>query len=165
VTNLRLPGQYDERLFWSVGLQGPYYNWNRWYLPGVGRYLELDPIALGEGFNGFGSPWYNYALSNPLRWTDVMGLAWCPPGLANEEGPRFCYKLWEPPKPPPPVLPEWECFKRCSSGMSPWPLMFGRFVDPVVGGVTSGWGIGTKVGCAVYCSQRDNYCPKLRWFP
>ncbi len=29
VTNLRLPGQYDERLFQQVGinLQGPYYNW------------------------------------------------------------------------------------------------------------------------------------------
>jgi len=40
VTNLRLPGQYDERLLGSLGLQGPYYNWNRWYLPGVGRYLE-----------------------------------------------------------------------------------------------------------------------------
>jgi hypothetical protein len=25
VTNLRLPGQYDERLLASVGLQGPYY--------------------------------------------------------------------------------------------------------------------------------------------
>jgi len=46
VTNLRLPGQYDERLLGSMGLQGPYYNWNRWYLPGVGRYLELDPLAL-----------------------------------------------------------------------------------------------------------------------
>jgi hypothetical protein len=29
VTSLRLPGQYDERLFGSLGLQGPYYNWNR----------------------------------------------------------------------------------------------------------------------------------------
>ena len=47
VTNLRLPGQYDERLLSSLGLQGPYYNWNRWYLPGVGRYLELEPLNLG----------------------------------------------------------------------------------------------------------------------
>jgi hypothetical protein len=32
VTNLRLPGQYDERLFAAAGidLKGPYYNWNRW---------------------------------------------------------------------------------------------------------------------------------------
>jgi RHS repeat-associated protein len=76
VTNLRLPGQYDERLLGSVGLQGPYYNWNRWYLPGVGRYLELDPIALVGGFNGdFGPDWFNYAGGNPLRWTDRTGLS------------------------------------------------------------------------------------------
>jgi RHS repeat-associated protein len=75
VTNLRLPGQYDERLLASVGLQGPYYNWNRWYLPSVGRYLELDPIAKAGGFNGFFGPnWYGYAEGNPLRWTDSDGL-------------------------------------------------------------------------------------------
>jgi len=74
VTNLRLPGQYDERLFGSLGLQGPYYNWNRWYLPGVGRYLEPDPIALAGGFNGeFGPEWYGYAAGNPLRYTDFDG--------------------------------------------------------------------------------------------
>jgi RHS repeat-associated protein len=75
VTNLRLPGQYDERLLASVGLQGPYYNWNRWYLPSLGRYMELDPIAAGGGFNGFYGPnWYGYAEGNPLRWTDPEGL-------------------------------------------------------------------------------------------
>ncbi len=75
VTNLRLPGQYDERLLASVGVQGPYYNWNRWYLPSVGRYLELDPIAKAGGFNGFYGPnWYGYAEGNPLRWTDPLGL-------------------------------------------------------------------------------------------
>ena len=76
VTNLRLPGQYDERLLGSLGLQGPYYNWNRWYLPGVGRYLELDPIALGGKFNGFFGPnWYGYAEGNPMRFADPSGLA------------------------------------------------------------------------------------------
>ena len=75
VTNLRLPGQYDERLFGSLGLQGPYYNWNRWYLPGVGRYLEPDPIAMAGGFNGeWGPDWYGYALQNPMRFTDASGL-------------------------------------------------------------------------------------------
>jgi RHS repeat-associated protein len=75
VTNLRLPGQYDERLLGSLGLQGPYYNWNRWYLPGMGRYLELDPIAVGGGFNGgYGVDWYPYALGHPLRYTDPWGL-------------------------------------------------------------------------------------------
>ncbi len=75
MTNLRLPGQYDERLLGSLGLQGPYYNRNRWYLPGVGRYLELDPLALTAAFNGPFSPdWYGYALGNPLRWIDPQGL-------------------------------------------------------------------------------------------
>jgi RHS repeat-associated protein len=74
VTNLRLPGQYDERLLGSLGLQGPYYNWNRWYLPGVGRYLEPDPIAMAGGFNGeFGPDWYGYANANPLRYSDATG--------------------------------------------------------------------------------------------
>jgi len=81
VTNLRLPGQYDERLLGGVGLQGPYYNWNRWYLPSVGRYLELDPVALKGGLNGgFAADWYGYAASNPLTYTDPNGesatLAW-----------------------------------------------------------------------------------------
>ncbi len=75
MTNLRLPGQYDEHLLGSLGLQGPYYNWNRWYLPGVGRYLELDPIALRGGNNGaYGPDWYNYARDNPLTFTDSTGL-------------------------------------------------------------------------------------------
>ncbi|WP_243338530.1 RHS domain-containing protein [Anaeromyxobacter soli] len=77
VTNLRLPGQYDERLFEPAGIsmQGPYYNWNRWYLPSVGRYVELDPVALEGGFNGpYGPEWYGYAGQDPLRFTDRFGL-------------------------------------------------------------------------------------------
>jgi RHS repeat-associated protein len=76
VTNLRLPGQYDERMLGTLGLQGPYYNWNRWYLPSAGRYLELDPVAKKGGFNGrWGPEWYTYADGNPLRHTDPRGLA------------------------------------------------------------------------------------------
>jgi hypothetical protein len=42
-------------------MQGPYYNWNRWYLPSVGRYMELDPIPLSGGFSGaYGPDWYGY---------------------------------------------------------------------------------------------------------
>jgi RHS repeat-associated protein len=74
VTNLRLPGQYDERLLGTLGLQGPYYNWNRWYLPSMGRYLELDPIAKAGGFNTpHGVDWYGYAFQNPLMWVDPRG--------------------------------------------------------------------------------------------
>jgi RHS repeat-associated protein len=92
VTNLRLPGQYDERLFAAAGisgLQGPYYNWNRWYLPGVGRYLELDPVALEGGFNsGFGVDWYGYARQNPLSWTDADGLMPSPTGPYHPPPPQ-----------------------------------------------------------------------------
>jgi RHS repeat-associated protein len=74
VTNVRLPGQYDERLLGSVDLQGPYYNWNRWYLPSAGRYLEPDTIALAGEFNGaFGPDWYAYAYASPARYTDPEG--------------------------------------------------------------------------------------------
>jgi RHS repeat-associated protein len=75
VTNLRLPGQYDERLLAGMGIQGPYYNWNRWYLPTLGRFMELDPIAMGGGFNGpYGPNWYGYAEGNPLTSIDPTGL-------------------------------------------------------------------------------------------
>ncbi len=80
MTNLRLPGQYDERLLASLGLQGPYYNWNRWYLPGVGRYLELDPPALLGFVDSSGRvlppapDWYGFARSNPLSYIDPWGL-------------------------------------------------------------------------------------------
>jgi len=89
-TKARLPGQYDERLFPLAGLnlQGPYYNWNRWYLPSLGRYLEVDPAKLKDPVvkaqvgdktmpvalsDGPTLPWYSYALENPLRYTDSTG--------------------------------------------------------------------------------------------
>lgn len=79
VTNLRLPGQYDERLLSSVGIQGPYYNWNRWYLPTMGRYMELDPISLAGilDVKGVAAPhapdWYFYGRDNPMRFSDRAG--------------------------------------------------------------------------------------------
>jgi RHS repeat-associated protein len=93
VTNLRLPGQYDERLFAAAGIggmQGPYYNWNRWYLPSVGRYLELDPIAMAGGMNGaYTADWYGYASQNPLSFIDPLGLS------PNDWwDPRFYWNTW-----------------------------------------------------------------------
>jgi hypothetical protein len=44
----------------------------------MGRYMELDPIALAGGFNGpFGPNWYGYAEGNPARYVDASGLASC----------------------------------------------------------------------------------------
>jgi RHS repeat-associated protein len=41
----------------------------RYYLPGIGRWMAVDPLA--EGYPGW-SP-YNYVLNNPLRYTDPTG--------------------------------------------------------------------------------------------
>jgi hypothetical protein len=115
VTNLRLPGQYDERLLGSLGLQGPYYNWNRWFLPGMGRYLELDPLDL----RGFGdargryapmsTEWFTYGQATPMRLADPAGLTtyWCTKPLdaisGSEVPPQFCASMsfggWSPANP------------------------------------------------------------------
>jgi RHS repeat-associated protein len=73
VTNLRLPGQYDKRLFQMAGidLPGPYYNWHRWYLPSLGRYMELDPLGVRGQFNTeFGVDWW---VSSWAQWPGPWG--------------------------------------------------------------------------------------------
>jgi large repetitive protein len=58
--NLRFPGQYYDR---ETGL---HYNWNRYYDPTTGRYLQTDPLS--EGLN-----LYAYVLSDPLNLLDPHG--------------------------------------------------------------------------------------------
>ena len=63
---IRLPGQqYDVE-------SGLYYNRNRYYNPGQGRYITQDPIGLNGGIN-----LYSYG-PNPLSWIDPLGLS-CKP--------------------------------------------------------------------------------------
>ncbi len=62
--NLRFPGQY-----WD-GETKTHYNFNRDYLPGVGRYTQGDPIGLEGGWNRFG-----YVGGNALSFADPFGLA------------------------------------------------------------------------------------------
>jgi RHS repeat-associated protein len=62
VLNLRLPGQYFDK---ETGL---HYNYFRDYHPGIGRYVEPDPL----GFEG-GSNLYSYGLGNPINYIDPEG--------------------------------------------------------------------------------------------
>ena len=62
VNNLRFPGQYYDS---ETGL---HYNWNRYYEPGSGRYLRVDPVGFEDGANLF-----VYANNNPLKQSDYTG--------------------------------------------------------------------------------------------
>ena len=55
----RFPGQYSD---WESGL---YYNNQRYYDPGTGRYLSLDPARQMD---------YGYAGGNPINYSDIDGL-------------------------------------------------------------------------------------------
>jgi RHS repeat-associated protein len=62
VQDLRMPGQEFDL---ETGL---YHNGFRDYAPGLGRYLESDPIGLAGGANT-----YVYVGANPETWTDKSG--------------------------------------------------------------------------------------------
>ncbi len=62
--DLRFPGQrYDHET-------GLFHNGFRDYHPGLGRYVQSDPLGLEAGWNT-----YAYGLSSPLKLTDPFGLA------------------------------------------------------------------------------------------
>lgn len=61
--NLRFPGQYYD------SESGLHYNYFRTYDPGIGRYIESDPIGLLGGLNAF-----EYAKSDPVHFFDSRGL-------------------------------------------------------------------------------------------
>lgn len=60
--HLRYPGQYRDN-------NGLHYNYFRDYDPGVGRYVQSDPIGLAGGVATYG-----YVRSSPVRFIDPFGL-------------------------------------------------------------------------------------------
>jgi RHS repeat-associated protein len=79
---LRLPGQYFDK---ETNLS---YNYFRDYDPGVGRYVQSDPIGLAGGINI-----YVYGSGNPLTRYDTFGLFSVievpPPGLNSYQEAQF----------------------------------------------------------------------------
>jgi RHS repeat-associated protein len=63
VFNLRLPGQYFD-----VETNN-HYNYFRDYSPGIGRYIQSDPMGLRGGINT-----YTYVSNRSLLFSDIFGL-------------------------------------------------------------------------------------------
>ncbi|MDE1150351.1 MAG: RHS repeat-associated core domain-containing protein [Azospirillaceae bacterium] len=63
------PYRYAGMRYDEIGL---YVTPNRSYVPGIGRWLQMDPSGIKDGLNR-----YAYVGNNPLGLTDPTGLAGC----------------------------------------------------------------------------------------
>jgi RHS repeat-associated protein len=126
--SFRFPGQIDD------GETGLHYNLHRYFDPAVGRYISADPIGqLGlQAGSGFSVPTagvnvYTYALANPLRWIDPLGLygtndcSYYGQRCAESGGdyycsqaPYWCEQFPKPDDPDPSRDDDYEGWSRCT---------------------------------------------------
>ncbi len=78
--NLRFPGQYYD------SETGFYYNFHRYYMPEVGRYLRGDEVKGDDNL-------YFYVEDNPVSFWDIYGLCSNGSGGGNLGG-GYSYKWW-----------------------------------------------------------------------
>jgi RHS repeat-associated protein len=89
---LRFPGQWEDASWAGGGLEsGLYYNVHRWYGTGMGRYVQPDPVDKVSAayvtllIVGTDNP-YGYALQQPLKFVDPLGL--------RADDPAGCVTHW-----------------------------------------------------------------------
>ncbi|HSU81013.1 MAG TPA: RHS repeat-associated core domain-containing protein, partial [Thermoanaerobaculia bacterium] len=87
-TILRFAGQWSDSTWNGTKGYGTYYNVNRWYKDGRGRYISRDLVV----WKTLPNP-YIYALDDPLLYTDSLGLA----PVHNGSGVPIPYKPEEAP--------------------------------------------------------------------